>query len=156
MAAPPKVKGTPAPAPAKAETPVRIKATPKPKAEKPAPKAEVAPPAPAIEEAAPAPAPKAARAKKSSGGDDLTVIEGLGPKSAQALHAAGITTFAQIAAMSGDELQEIVKVQAKVRILDGQTKTWPKQAKYLVEGDEAGFKSYTEHLVGGREPDDAG
>lgn len=156
MAAPPKVKGTPAPAPVKAEAPpVRIKAAPKAKAEKPAPQAEAVAPAPVAQEAA-APAPKASRAKKSSGGDDLTVIEGLGPKSAEALIAAGITTFAQIAAMSGEELQEIVKVQAKVRILDGQTKTWPKQAKFLVEGDEAGFKAYTEHLVGGREPDDAG
>lgn len=158
MAAPPKVTAVPAPVPAKAEQPpVRIKAAPKPKVEKPAPPVEAAVPAPSasVAEVA-APAPKASRAKKTSGGDDLTVIEGLGPKSAQALIAAGITTFAQIAAMSGDELQEIVKVQAKVRILDGQTKTWPKQAKFLVEGDEAGFKQYTEHLVGGREPDDAG
>ena len=158
MAAPPRVTAVPAPVPAKAEQPpVRIKATPKPKVEKPAPQAEAVAPAPVVEEAAPAPAPKATRAKKAVGGGDvLTTIEGLGPKSAQALIAAGITTFAQIAAMTGDELQEIVKVQAKVRILDGQTKTWPKQAKFLVEGDEAGFKQYTERLVGGREPDDAG
>lgn len=183
MAAPPKVRGTSVPPPAKvAATPLRIKAAPKakaekpalvveavasapmlqeaapkPKAEKPAAKVEAAASAPVVQEAVPAPAPKATRAKKATGsGDDLTTIEGLGPKSAQALIAAGITTFAQIAAMSGDELQEIVKVQAKVRILDGQTKTWPKQAKFLVEGDEAGFQKYTERLTGGREPDDQG
>ncbi|MCA0457327.1 MAG: hypothetical protein LCI00_25370 [Chloroflexi bacterium] len=125
-------------------------AAPKAKAA-PAPKVKAAP-APVAE--AEAPAPKASRKKKTDG-DDLTAIEGLGPKSAQALIAAGITTFAQIAAASAEELENVVKVQGGVRVLDGQTKTWPKQAQFLVDGDEEGFKKYTDHLVGGREPDDA-
>ncbi len=114
------------------------------------PVAEAAAP---VAEAAPV-AAKATRKKKTEG-DDLTVIEGLGPKSAQALTAAGITTYAQIAAASAEELEDAVKVKGGVRVLDGQTKTWPKQAQFLVDGDEAGFKKYTDHLVGGREPDDA-
>jgi large subunit ribosomal protein L20 len=114
-----------------------------------APVAEATP----VAKAAPAPA-KATRKKKADG-DDLTAIEGLGPKSAQALTAAGITTYAQIAASSPEELEDAVKVKGGVRVLDGQTKTWPKQAQFLVDGDEAGFKTYTDHLVGGREPDDA-
>ena len=115
----------------------------------------------AVAEAAPvaaavaAPAKVKASSKKKSDGDDLTKIEGLGPKSAQALTAAGVTTFAQIAALSAEALEDIVKVKGGVRVLDGQTKTWPKQAQFLVDGDEAGFKKYTDHLVGGREPDDA-
>jgi large subunit ribosomal protein L20 len=119
--------------------------------------AEAAPVATAAVAAPVAAAPvqvKASRKKKSDG-DDLTVIEGLGPKSAQALIAAGVTTFAQIAALSAEALEDIVKVKGGVRVLDGQTKTWPKQAQFLVDGDEAGFKTYTDHLVGGREPDDA-
>ncbi len=100
-------------------------------------------------------APVKATRKKKSEGDDLTVIEGLGPKSAQALTAVGITTYAQIAAASAEALEDAVKVKGGVRILDGQAKTWPKQAQFLVDGDEAGFKTYTDHLVGGREPDDA-
>lgn len=127
-------------------------AAPKAKAA-PAPKVKAAP-APVAEAEAPAAAPKASRKKKSDG-DDLTTIEGLGPKSAQALIAAGITTFAQIAATSAEELEDVVKVKGGVRVLDGQTKTWPKQAQFLVDGDEAGFKTYTDLLVGGREPDDA-
>ncbi|MEP6984336.1 MAG: DUF4332 domain-containing protein [Chloroflexota bacterium] len=102
-----------------------------------------------------APAPVKATRKKKADGDDLTAIEGLGPKSAQALTAAGITTYAQIAASTPEELEDAVKVKGGVRVLDGQTKTWPKQAQFLVDGDEAGFKTYTDHLVGGREPDDA-
>ncbi len=114
----------------------------------------------AVAEAAPvaavaAPAKVKASSKKKGDGDDLTKIEGLGPKSAQALTAAGVTTFAQIAALSAESLEDIVKVKGGVRVLDGQTKTWPKQAQFLVDGDEAGFKKYTDHLVGGREPDDA-
>ncbi|MBI1281189.1 MAG: 50S ribosomal protein L20 [Anaerolineaceae bacterium] len=121
----------------------------------PAPRAVKKQAAPAAEApVAEAPAPKATRKKKSDG-DDLTTIEGLGPKSAQALHEAGITTFAQIASSTAEELEDIVKVKGGVRILDGQAKTWPKQAQFLVDGDEAGFKTYTDHLVGGREPDDA-
>jgi len=100
-------------------------------------------------------APVKATRKKKGEGDELTTIEGLGPKSAQALHAAGVTTFAQIASSTAEELEDIVKVKGGVRVLDGQTKTWPKQAQLLVDGDEAGFKKYTDHLVGGREPDDA-
>lgn len=122
-------------------------------------KAQAAPaPAPApVSKATPKAAPvvKAAakpKAKKTDG-DDLTVIEGLGPKSAQALIAAGITTFAQIASSTGEELNRIVKIEGGVKIVDGQTDTWPKQAQFLVAGDEAGFKAYTDRLVGGREPE---
>jgi predicted flap endonuclease-1-like 5' DNA nuclease len=38
--------------------------------------------------------------KPASGGDDLTVLNGVGPKLAEALHAEGIYTFAQVAAWS--------------------------------------------------------
>lgn len=98
-----------------------------------------------------APAPKA---EKAAAGDKLTRIEGLGPKSAEALHKAGITTFAQIAASTGEDLERIVKEEGGVNIVAGQTKSWPKQAQFLVDGDEAGFKEYTDRLVGGREPEE--
>jgi large subunit ribosomal protein L20 len=120
----------------------------------PAPRAVKKQAAP-VAEAPTAEAPVKATRKKKSEGDDLTLIEGLGPKSAQALQAEGVTTFAQIASSTPEELEEIVKVKGGVRIVEGQSKTWPKQAQYLVDGDEEGFKKYTDHLVGGREPDDA-
>ncbi len=134
------------------QQPVRTEATPSPRTAK---KQAAAPVAEAAPVAAAEPVKAKATRKKKGDGDDLTVIEGLGPKSAQALTTAGVTTYAQVAALSAEELEDIVKVKGGVRVLEGQTKTWPKQAQFLVKGDDAGFKKYTDHLVGGREPDEA-
>lgn len=107
----------------------------------------------AVKASAPAPAAiKAAPAPQAE--DDLTRIEGLGPKSAAALRKAGITTFAQIASMTGEELLDVVKVQGGVNVVGDATRTWPKQAQFLVDGDLEGFQKYKDHLVGGREPED--
>lgn len=43
--------------------------------------------------------------------DDLTQINGIGPTYAKRLHAAGITTFAQLAAQNADSLREITKIK---------------------------------------------
>lgn len=39
--------------------------------------------------------------------DDLTLINGLGPKTAEGLKAAGIHTFKQVAALTDDEIAEL-------------------------------------------------
>lgn len=107
----PKAEKVAAPA-AKAETPAET--APAPAAEKPAQaQAEAAPapkPAPAPEPKAEAPAAQArpeaaavAMAKPKAipapaNPDDLTVLDGVGPKLAEALNAEGIYTYAQIAA----------------------------------------------------------
>lgn len=147
----PLAKATPAPRVAKKQAaPVAEAVAAAPVAKRQAaPVAEVAPVVEAVL------VPVKATRKKKGDGDELTVIEGLGPKSAQALNTAGVTTYAQIASLSAEALEDIVKVKGGVRVLDGQTKTWPKQAQFLVDGDEAGFKAYTDRLVGGREPDEA-
>ncbi|MBX3062062.1 MAG: 50S ribosomal protein L13 [Anaerolineae bacterium] len=101
--------------------------------------------------------PKAKPAKKAAkapaGADDLQRIEGIGPKVKQALYDAGINTFAQLAALSGEELTRIVKTEGRVNIV-GDAATWPKQAKLIVDGDEEGLKVYQDRLVGGREPNE--
>jgi predicted flap endonuclease-1-like 5' DNA nuclease len=84
--------------------------------------------------------------------DDLTLIEGVGPKVQEALNKAGVFTFAQVANMSGQELYQIVKVEQGVRIV-GDAATWSKQAQYFVDGDMAGLKKYQAKLIGGREPE---
>jgi large subunit ribosomal protein L27 len=118
----------------------------KPAEEAPAPVAEVkSRPAPAAE--AEAPAKKKARA---STGDDLKLIEGIGPKVEKALNDAGITTFAQLATMNPDDIVRIVKVEAGVRIV-GDAATWPRQAQMAAEGDLDGLKTYQDELKGGRE-----
>lgn len=99
-----------------------------------------------VEEAAPPPAvieEKPAAAVP----DDLTLIEGIGPKSAEALRDAGITTFAQIAQMSPEELEKAVK-DRKVRLVGG-TETWPMQAKLAAEGNRKALQELQGRLKGG-------
>lgn len=66
-------------------------------------------------------APKAAPAAAASEGDDLTKINGVGPAAAKKLVEAGITTYAQLAAVDADTF-EGTKVKPE----------WVEQAKELV------------------------
>lgn len=131
--------------------PIRIRATPKPKVEAPAePKVEApaAPKAeaePVVEEAA----PKARTSRKKGAGDDLTVVEGIGPKIAAALVAAGIDTFDKLAHASEDDLRKALEA-ASLRFAPSLP-TWAKQAAYAAQGDFDGLKAYQDTLTGGRE-----
>lgn len=61
--------------------------------------------------------------------DDLTEITGIGPAMAAKLNAAGITRFAQLAAMKKAELEALdATIGARGRVLKGE---WAKQAKKL-------------------------
>ncbi|MBN2824545.1 MAG: hypothetical protein JXQ76_04415 [Campylobacterales bacterium] len=63
--------------------------------------------------------------------DDITRIKGLGPKSAKALETMGITTFAQIIALSDEEKLEIAKkIHGRLNIDE-----WANQAKKIKEED---------------------
>jgi predicted flap endonuclease-1-like 5' DNA nuclease len=93
-------------------------------------------PAPAPQ---PAPAPAPAPAPVASGQtDDLTRIKGLGPKIAALLGEFGITTFAQVAAWTPDDVENI---DAKLGRFSGRIvrDQWVEQAKLLAAGDESGF-----------------
>jgi predicted flap endonuclease-1-like 5' DNA nuclease len=81
--------------------------------------------------------------------DDLKVIEGIGPKMETALNAAGIMTFAQLAQASESQLRDAVE-KAGMSFAPS-IPTWARQAKYLVDGDQAGFDAYVARLTGGRE-----
>lgn len=89
-------------------------------------------------------APKKAKAAK---GDDLKKIEGIGPKIAETLAAAGITTFAELANTSAEKIAEII---ADVRG-NHVTDTWPKQAELAAEGKWDELKSWQDELNGGKE-----
>jgi large subunit ribosomal protein L17 len=95
--------------------------------------------------------PNAGATADAGSRDKLTRIEGIGAKVQQALYDSGVTTFAQLASMSGEDLTRLVKEEKKVSIV-GDAGTWPKQAKLIVDGDTAGLKAYQDRLVGGREP----
>ncbi|WP_027258992.1 50S ribosomal protein L21 [Leisingera aquimarina] len=76
--------------------------------------------------AAPKAAAKAAPAAEAAGSDDLTQLTGVGPAAAKKLNEAGLTSFAQIAALSEDGIAAIEAVKVKPE--------WVEQAKELAKG----------------------
>lgn len=82
--------------------------------------------------------------------DDLTLIEGIGEKVADALKTSGIKTFKQLAESAAAELERLVKEVHGVRMV-GSAATWAKQAQYILDGDMDGLKAYQARLVSGRE-----
>lgn len=79
--------------------------------------------------------------------DDLTLLEGIGPKIASVLNAAGIVTFRQLATADVARLREIL-LAAGLRLADPTT--WGEQAQLIADGDEQGFADLTNQLKGGR------
>lgn len=66
-------------------------------------------------------------------GDDLTKINGIGPKVAALLHDAGITSFDQLAATDVETLHTILD-GAGTRYRAVNPESWPEQAKMLGAG----------------------
>ncbi|HXJ98799.1 MAG TPA: 50S ribosomal protein L21 [Gelidibacter sp.] len=102
------------------------------------------------EKAKPAKAEKAAPKKSAVKADDLTKIEGAGPKAAEALVAAGIDTFAKVAATSAEALKTIL-TDASSRLAHIATDTWPEQAQLAADGKWDELKVLQEKLDGGIE-----
>ncbi len=96
-------------------------------------------------------APKAAPAapKASAKADDLTKVEGIGPKIAEIFEAAGIGTFAELAAASVDRLKEILEA-AGSRYASHNPGTWPKQAELAAAGKWDELKKWQDELDGGK------
>ncbi len=111
---------------------------------KAAPKAKVEPKVEVAKTEAKKAAPKKSTSKK---GDDLKKIEGIGPKIAETLAAAGISTFAELAKTEPAKISEII---ANVRG-NHVTDTWPKQAELAAEGKWDELKEWQDKLDGGVE-----
>ena len=79
--------------------------------------------------------------------DDLTIIEGIGPKVAEVLGEAGILTFAQLAETNADDIQKILN-EAGLNMMDATS--WPAQAKLAADDDMDGLKKMQDKLSGGR------
>ena len=98
------------------------------------------------EEAKAAPVAAKPKAKKATGkGDDLKKIEGIGPKIAETLSAAGISTFAELAKTDSAKISEII---ADVRG-NHVTETWPKQAQLAADGKWDELQKWQDELDGG-------
>ncbi|MCB4799769.1 50S ribosomal protein L21 [Neotamlana laminarinivorans] len=111
------------------------KAAPKKETKKAEPKA-----------AAPKAEAKKAAPKKSSKGDDLKKVEGIGPKIAETLAEAGITTFAQLAKTDAAKISEIISGVRGNHVTD----TWPAQAQLAADGKWDELKKWQDELDGGK------
>lgn len=79
-------------------------------------------------------------ATEQSGGDDLSVMKGVGPKLVARLAALGVTRFDQIAAW--DEA-EIDRIDGQLGNFAGRIRRddWVEQARLLAKGDRAAFEA---------------
>lgn len=91
---------------------------------------------------------QAASPKKASKKDDLTKVEGIGPKSAEALVNAGIDTFEKLSKTSVEKLKEILEAGQNLSHLDPAT--WAKQAELAAQGKWDELKKWQDELNGGR------
>ncbi len=69
---------------------------------------------------------KPAKAAAPVAADDLTALTGVGPAAATKLNAAGLTSYAQIAALGDDDIAAIGTIKIKPE--------WVEQAKELAKG----------------------
>ena len=100
-------------------------------------------------------APKAEEAKeaapvKDAKADDLTKIEGAGPKAAEALINAGLDTFAKVAKADADKMKEIL-TEASSRMAHLDPTSWPKQAQMAADGKWDELKVWQDNTKGGVE-----
>ncbi len=153
-------------------TPVQeVKKTEKPKAEKPKTvKAKAAKPKVAKPKAVKAKAakPKAAKPKAASvkdnasefgfkptkkGQDNLTLIEGVGPKISQILISKDLGTFEKLSKSKEEHIKEILDGSGSAYKM-AKPQTWPKQAKLAHSKKWKELKALQDRLVGGVEPED--
>ena len=98
----------------------------------------------------PAPVAKKAPAKKAAKGDDLKLIEGVGPKIAEVLVAAGIVSFQDLANADVAKLRETLDA-AGSQFASHDPTTWPQQAELAAAGKMDELKALQDALQGGRE-----
>ena len=79
-------------------------------------------------------------------GDDLKKIEGIGPKIAETLNAAGVHSFADLSALSPEKISEMIEGVRGSHTTD----TWPEQAKMAAEGKWDELKKWQDELNGGK------
>ncbi len=80
--------------------------------------------------------------------EDLTQIEGIGSKAKSILHESGILTFAQVAAMSAEDLMKTLKEGGFRAPFNPET--WPEQASLAANGDWDTLKKLQDSLSGGQ------
>lgn len=95
---------------------------------------------------------KTAPVKKKAAveGDDLTKVEGIGPKIFKIFQESGIHTFADLAEKSEEELKAIL-AEAGSKYASKNPASWPKQAKMAADGKWDELKEWQDNTKGGIE-----
>jgi small subunit ribosomal protein S2 len=81
---------------------------------------------------------------------DLTIIEGIGPKTAEALLNAGMNSFEILSEADPEHIKEVL-AEASSRLSHLDPGSWPKQAKMVAEGKLEELKEWQESVKGGVE-----
>ena len=92
---------------------------------------------------------KPKKAKKVAEGDDLKLIEGVGPKIADLLINAGVLTFADLAATPAEKVKEILEAAGSKYTMHDPT-TWAAQAELARDGKFDELKELQDKLNGGK------
>ncbi len=123
------------------------------KQEKPAPEEKVIPeievtPEPKTNAATETEAVHRSKNKKSDP-DDLTKIEGVGPKAAEVLQESGITSFAKLAKSKPEDIKEILEKSGGHFNAQDPT-SWPEQSQLAADGKWDELKELQDQLIAGR------
>jgi predicted flap endonuclease-1-like 5' DNA nuclease len=85
---------------------------------------------------------------KLKGADDLEVVEGIGPKIAELLHAAGVHRFRQLSQMTPAQIQPILDA-AGPHFKLAVPETWPEQAALAANNQWHALKALQDSLSAG-------
>ena len=89
-----------------------------------------------------------AKAAKAIEGDNLVIIEGIGPKIAEILHANGIESFSALAACDADQIRVHLEAAGSRYKMHDPT-SWPLQAALAAEGKMDELKAWQDtHKAG--------
>jgi predicted flap endonuclease-1-like 5' DNA nuclease len=80
--------------------------------------------------------------------DDLTMIEGIGPKISDLLNGAGIRTFDELGNTEVDRLREILAAGGSAFQM-ADPASWPRQARLAAKQDWVGLQNLKQQLAGG-------
>ncbi len=119
-------------------------------AKKEAPKAEAEPAPEKVETKATTVVEKAAPKNTKTESDDLTKIEGVGPKAAEALANAGMGTYADLAKGDPNKIKEVL-TEASSRMAHLDPTSWPKQAQMAADSKWDELKVWQDTTKGGVE-----
>ena len=92
-------------------------------------------------------------AKATKAGDDLTIVEGIGPKIAEVLATAGIATYAELAKTDAEKVKEIL-TEAGSNFNTADPTTWAEQAQLAADGKFEELEKLKAELDGGKKVDE--